>query len=124
MDERAHDGGHVDRRRRKICTEDAARLAQLDAACADVADHELPADEVVQAHPARDDVTARCVQWRTRAVQRVEAFDLLRLDQREIESWLAGTLGVVPVADDAGPGDQLGAVHGTLWLSEFRTHVD
>src|SRR5690606_22417364 len=73
---------------------------------------------------ARDDVAARAVERRVRAVLGVEALDLLGLGERDVASGLGGRVPVIAIAHDALAGDELRARDRLLRLALVRRDED
>src|SRR5207342_33323 len=87
-------GERLDRARLRSGLERLARLAELHAAALDLADPKALADQIVQAHAAREDVAPGDRRIDREPVLLERVLELLCLDQRQL---LTGTAGV-PVA--------------------------
>ena len=104
MDEILHRHRRSDAVRCHGLAQPSARFAELDSAQSDAADGELLAHELGQPNAASDEIPARAGEPVSSAEVRVEGFDDLRLDERDVLPGLV--LGPeVAIAVDAGTRD-------------------
>ena len=100
-----------------------ARLAELDAAALDVADAKALADERVQAHAARRELTARLARRELDAVLGGELLELLALDQRQVLLGRGARLELA-IAAKSCAGDRLDALDRVDRRGDLRGEVD
>ncbi len=100
-----------------------AGLAQLDAPAFDRADAKAPAEERVQAHPARGQLATGLAGREHDPVLAREPLQLLALDQRQVVlGW--GARAEMAVADQTRAGNGIDALDGVQLAAALGAHVN